>query len=182
VGQWCVRRPELPARKSGDIVSYAPGDTVVHPRHGVARIAGTVSRDLGTACTDYFELEIVASSMKILVPVETVEEVGIRQLPTKEEAAAILGVLASPADVPATWSERSASTASRLQSTELAQASMIIRDLTRHAERSGKRLTDGEISVLETCMKSVSSELSLVLDISQDDARTLILETAKTEV
>jgi CarD family transcriptional regulator len=160
-------------------VAYTTGDTVVHPRHGVATVRGIATRGVGKGRTSFLELAFASTSLKILVPMDSVDEVGIRQLPTKREAAAILTVLARPSDVPETWSERTASTTSRMQSTELAQASMVIRDLTRHTQRSGKPLSTSENAALQTCLNSVSSELSLVLEISQDDARALILEKAR---
>jgi RNA polymerase-interacting CarD/CdnL/TRCF family regulator len=107
--------------------------------------------------------------------------VGIRALPTRREAAAILRVLARPSEVPADWSERTTMTTSRLETGGLEQASMVIRDLTRHATRSGKRLSSAENGVLQGCLNSVSSELALVLEMSQDDARALILQTAGGE-
>lgn len=160
---------------------YTAGDTVVHPRHGVATVQAVSTRGAGTDRTTFLELVFSANSLKILVPMDSVDEVGLRGLPTAREAAAVLAVLTGPSDVPATWSERSASSSSRVQSGELAQAAMVIRDLTRHARRSGKPLSSSEKGVLEGCLERVSSELSLVLGISQDDARTLLLEKAHSQ-
>jgi CarD family transcriptional regulator len=157
-------------------VSFATGDTVVHPRHGVATVQGIVSRGSGKNASDYLELFFEARSMTIMVPVDSVEEVGIRRLATKEEADAILELLGEPSDVPEAWSERNASTLSRVQSTELAQASMVIRDLTRHATRSGKRLSAAEGTTLESCLDTVASELSLTLDLPIEETRALILD------
>lgn len=162
-------------------MAYAMGDTVVHPRHGVATVQGIATRGAGKARTSFLELVFTSTSLKILVPVDSIDEVGIRQLPTKREAATILTVLAQASVVPETWSERAALTASRVRTTELAEASMVIRDLTRHARRSGKPLSSSENAVLQACLNRVSSELSLVLEITEDDARALILETAQSE-
>jgi RNA polymerase-interacting CarD/CdnL/TRCF family regulator len=71
-------------------------------------------------------------------------------------------------------------TKTRLQTAELVQASMVIRDLCRHEIRSGKRLSASENAVLQSCLDSVSSELALVLGLPQDEARTLILERAQS--
>jgi CarD family transcriptional regulator len=156
------------------------GDTVVHPRHGVATVSRIATRGAGTSQTSYLELAFVSKSLTVLVPTGSVEDVGIRQLPTKQEAAAILKVLARPSDVSERWAERSASTTARMQSADLAQASMVIRDLTTHARRSGKRLSASENAILESCLDTVSAQLSLVLDLSQEETRALILQTAAT--
>lgn len=166
--------------QAGRSVAYTTGDTVVHPQHGVATVRGIASRGLGANRTSFMELAFASSSLKVLVPMDAVREVGLRPLSTKREAAAVLAVLAQPSDVSEVWSERTASSTARVQSRELDQASMVIRDLTRHAQRSGKPLSSTENAVLHTCLNSVASELSLVLEISEDDARDLILEQARS--
>lgn len=161
-------------------MGYSTGDTVVHPRHGVATVQGTATRGSGKSSRSYLELFFEPRAMTIMVPVDSVEEVGIRRLVTREEAAAILELLGEAADVPTAWSERNASTTARIQSTELAQASLVIRDLTRHAQRLDKPLSTAESATLESCLHTVSLELSLTLGMSQDDTRALILEKVGT--
>ena len=152
-------------------MGYQTGDTVVHPRHGVAQVQGTATRGKD----DYLELFFPPKSMTIMVPVASLDEVGIRGVATKEEADAILEILAEPTDVPTAWVERNAATLSRIQSTELAQASMVIRDLTRHADRADKPLSAAENASLNACLDTVSMELSLTLGLTQEETRELIL-------
>jgi CarD family transcriptional regulator len=155
------------------------GDTVVHPRHGIATVQGIATRDMGEEQSEFLELTCAAKSLRILVPMDSLGDVGIRLLPTKQEAATILATLGLPSDVPEGWSERAAETKTRLQTAELVQASMVIRDLCRHEIRSGKRLSASENAVLQSCLDSVSSELALVLGLPQDEARAMILERAQ---
>lgn len=156
-------------------MGYTTGDTVVHPRHGVATVQSTATRGTGDAQRSYLELFFELKSLTIMVPVESLDEVGIRKPASKEEAEIVLGILEEESDVPEVWAERNASTLSRVQSTELIQASMVIRDLTRHSQRAGKPLSASENNVLQTCLDSVALELSLALEMSQDSTRELIL-------
>ncbi|HVM18384.1 MAG TPA: CarD family transcriptional regulator [Egibacteraceae bacterium] len=153
-------------------MNYATGDIVVHPQHGVARVEGTVSRGKDQT---YVELRIEDKSMTVMIPVEALDEVGIRRLPTREEVDAILQMLGEDADVSAVWAERNAETRERLRSTELLQASMVIRDLTRHRERSAKPLSANESGSLQACMDTVASQVALTLGISVEEATELIL-------
>lgn len=157
-------------------MSYSTGDTVVHPRHGVATVQGIASRGAKNQKEDYLELFFEPKSMTIMVPVDSLEEVGIRSVATKEEAEAILALLEESSEVPTAWVERNATTLSRIQSTELAQASMVIRDLTRHAQRAEKPLSAAENTALNGCLDTVATELSLTLGLSEDETRKLILE------
>ena len=155
---------------------FATGDTVVHPRHGVATVQSMTTRGSGDAARSYVELFFELKSLTIMVPLDAVDEVGIRLPASREEADIILGILSEDAEVSAVWAERNGVTQSRVQSTELVQASMVIRDLTRHAQRSGKPLSPSENGMLETCLESVALELSLALDLSVDSTRELILD------
>ena len=157
-------------------MSFTTGDTVVHPRHGVATVQGMTSRGRGKDKLEYLELFIDAKSMTIMVPVDSLEEVGIRRVATPDEAEVILGILEETSDVPEVWAERNAATLSRIQSTELVQASMVIRDLTRHSQRAGKPLSAAENASLMTCLETVSMELSLSLGKTQDETRELIMD------
>lgn len=157
-------------------MGYATGDTIVHPRHGVGTVQDTPTRGAGKDSTSYLKLFFEEKSLTIMVPVASVDEVGLRRPSTKDEAEAILAILEEDSDVPEVWSERNASTVSRVQSTEIAQASMVIRDLTRHAQRIDKPLSAAENTTLDTCLDMVSLELSLALGLSQDETRALILE------
>ncbi len=157
-------------------MGYTTGDILVHPRHGVGTVLDTPTRGTGKTATTYLQLFFEDKTLTIMVPMESVEEVGIRPPSTKDEAEAILEILGESSDVPAVWAERNASTVSRVQSTEIAQASMVIRDLTRHAQRIDKPLSAAERNTLDTCLDAVSLELSLALGLSQDDTRELILD------
>ena len=163
-------------------MGYATGDILVHPRHGVGTVLDTPTRGSGKDSTSYLQLFFEEKTLTIMVPLESVEEVGIRRPSTKDEAEAILAILEESSDVPETWAERNASTVSRVQSTEIAQASMVIRDLTRHSQRIDKPLSAAERSTLEGCLDTVSLELSLSLGLSQEDTRALILDKVGLKV
>lgn len=162
-------------------MSYSAGETVVHPRHGVGTVQSNGPRPGSKSTDSYVELLFPGKSLTVTLPVTSLEQVGIRALSTRPEAEAILAILEEPSEVPAAWSERNATTTSRIKSAELAQASMVIRDLTRHSERAGKPLSPAEKTQLDECLDVVSHELSLALELSQDDTRALILNKVATE-
>jgi CarD family transcriptional regulator len=152
-------------------VPFSAGDTVVHPRHGVAKVQGTPTR----SGEDYLELFFEAKDMTIMVPVDSMDEVGIRRVATRDEADAILQLLSQDTEVSSVWAERNAETSSRIQSTDLAQAAMVIRDLTLHAERLDKPLSAAENASLQACLQTVCSELALTLDLTPEQTRELVL-------
>lgn len=157
-------------------MGYVRGDTVVHPHHGAAIITGVTKRDVGSGPTEYLELFVAHASLKIMVPAESVAQVGIRDVSTRAQAEKILALLDDDADVHERWSDRNAVTVARMKSADLGDLAMVVRDLTRHAERTGKPLSNGEKLSRDTCIGLLARELSLSMGLSQDETTTLIVE------
>lgn len=179
--EWTFDSSCFPHSRKGQHISYARGDTVVHPQHGAANVVGTVSKDVGRGPENYLELHVTATAMRILVPERSLQDVGVRDVSTRKQAEAILAVLQEPSDVSAVWSERNVTTATRMKSTDLEELAMVVRDLTRHAHRGEKPLTMGENRAVESCLDILAKELSLTLGISEQDTRALILEKCVIE-
>ena len=153
-------------------MSYAPGDKLVHPQHGVGSVDGPPS--VASNGISYLHLFFERSSLRISIPVDSLEEVGIRALATPAQAQRILATLEESADVSEQWSERNADTIARVKSTDLDQAALVVRDLTRHEQRAAKALSAAEKGALERCMETVVQELSLSLDLTREETRELI--------
>jgi CarD family transcriptional regulator len=54
------------------------GDKVVYPNHGVGIIEQISSRTLGSTVERYYLLKIKASSLKVMVPFNSLHSVGLR--------------------------------------------------------------------------------------------------------
>jgi CarD family transcriptional regulator len=159
-------------------MGFAPGDTVVHPQHGAAVVGPIRTKDLGHGPISYCELRVEASSLTILIPADSLDEVGVRPLSSRQDAEAILLLLASDADAPVVWSERNTITVDRMRSRELEQAALVVRDLLHHQRRIGKPLNTGEMASLRSCLTLLSNELSLSLGMSVEDTADLLLSRA----
>lgn len=163
-------------------MGYVAGQTVVHPKHGPATVQGVVTKDVGGGPENYVELCLASpSSLKILVPERSLQEVGVRDVSSRARAEAILAVLGEPSDIPETWAERNRVTVSRIGSADLAEVAMVVRDLTRHAQRVGKSLSLGEGRTLDSCLDTLSGELSLALDLSREETMALIIDSVAVE-
>lgn len=162
-------------------MDYLRGSTVVHPRHGLATVEGTVRKDTGRGPESFLSLHVVASALRILVPERSLRDVGVREVTTRTQAEAILAVLQAPSEVSAMWSERKTLTASRMSSVDLAEKAMVVRDLTRHELRTGKALTMAESRSFDSCLDTLAEELSLALEVSKEEAAALVVERSRLE-
>lgn len=157
-------------------MAYQPGDTVVHPQHGTATVEGVLVKDIGRGPADYLQLYVESASMKIMVPAESVERIGIRDVSSEDDAEAILDVLLERSEVPEKWADRNPETVARMKSGNLIEMAMVVRDLSQHARRSGKPLSPSEKSVLDRCLAMLSEELSVSLGMEPDEMLALIAE------
>lgn len=163
-------------------MGYVEGQTVVHPKHGPATVQGLVTKDVGGGPENYVELRLTSpSSLKILVPERSLQQVGVRDVSSKARAEAVLAILGEPSHVPDTWAERNRLTVSRMGSADLAEIAMVVRDLTRHAQRAGKSLSLGEGRTLDSCLDTLSDELSLALGLSREETMALIVDSTASE-
>ena len=82
-------------------MTFKPGDKVVYPHHGAAVIEEKKKIKAFGANTEYFVLRMAHGDMVLSVPVDKVEEVGMRWPISKEDVVDLFeGMLASPGPGP----------------------------------------------------------------------------------
>ena len=85
-------------------MAYSVGDTVVYPHHGAAVIEKTEERELSGETREYFVLRLTYGDLTLMVPADSCEEVGIRDVVTKKQVEQVLEVLRTPeGKAPRNW-------------------------------------------------------------------------------
>ncbi len=79
-------------------MSFKVNDRVVYPHHGAAIIRKTMVVEFDGDKADYFEIEMVHDGLTVSVPVDKLEELGIRSPVSLDEVDEIMAML--------TWSPR----------------------------------------------------------------------------
>ena len=69
------------------------GDKVVYPNHGVGIIEQISSRTIGASVEKFYLLKIKASSLKVMIPFNNVNSVGLRRVVRNGEIQKILEYL-----------------------------------------------------------------------------------------
>ena len=86
---------------------FRKGDTVVHPEHGAAVIEELCVREFLGEKRRYFKLRVSYGDLTLMVPVDSTEEVGLRQVVSKSEVKKVLDVLRQDeSKMAANWSRR----------------------------------------------------------------------------
>ena len=150
-------------------MTYKPGDRVVYPHHGAAIIEKTESREIAGEQKEFFVLRMAHGELTLRVPVDKVDEVGMRPPISTEDVEDLFALLAKK-DVrePANWSRRFKNHQEKLKSGDVYQVAEVVRNLSLREKTKG--LSAGEKTMYTKARNVLVSELSFALDVSEEDA------------
>lgn len=117
---------------------FRVGDKVVHPAHGAGMVAALDRRDLCGDVVRYYVIELANSGVRLYVPVDSAEAVGLRPVAGASEMREALEALAGRAhDLPAEFKRRQVELHERLRSGTAVEVAAVLRDMrARQRERS----------------------------------------------
>jgi len=150
-------------------VTFKPGDRVVYPHHGAAVIEKKEKRKAFGKNTEYLVLRMAHGEMTLSVPVDKVDEVGMRWPISEEDVEDLFEVLARR-DVrePANWSRRFKNHQEKLKSGDVYQVAEVVRNLALRDRAKG--LSAGEKSLYTKARNVLISELAFALDVDEESA------------
>ena len=145
------------------------GDRVVYPHHGAAIVTKKEVRKAFGSKTEYLVLEMAHGEMILSVPVDKVEEVGMRWPISTEDVEDLFEVLEKRGiREPPNWSRRFKNHQEKLKSGDVYQVAEVVRNLA--LREADKGLSAGEKSLYTKARNVLVSELSFALEITEDDA------------
>ncbi|TMK64905.1 MAG: CarD family transcriptional regulator [Actinobacteria bacterium] len=150
-------------------MAFAVGDKVVYPHHGAAIIEGKEKRVFDGHRTDYFVLRITYGDLKVSIPVDKAEEIGLRDVINDEEVGEVFAVLRKKeARMPTNWSRRFKNHVEKLKSGDIYQVAEVVRNLS--IREADKGLSAGEKRMLARARQILVSELTFALDVDEETA------------
>ena len=150
-------------------VTFKPGDRVVYPHHGAAVIEKREKRTAFGEEREYLVLRMAHGDLVLSVPVDQVDQVGMRWPISNEDVADLIDVLAKR-DVrePANWSRRFKNHQEKLKSGDVYQVAEVVRNLALRNYTKG--LSAGEKSLYTKARTVLISELAFALDVDEEVA------------
>ena len=150
-------------------MSFKAGDRVVYPHHGAAVIEKKEKKDFMGVETEYLVLRMAHGEMTLSVPVDKVDDVGMRWPISGDDVDDLFDVL-KKRDVrePQNWSRRFKNHQEKLKSGDVYQVAEVVRNLALRDREKG--LSAGEKTLYQKARNVLVSELSFALDVSEDDA------------
>ena len=108
------------------------GDKVVYPMHGAGEITGMEENEVGGVLNSYYIFRLPMGSLKLMLPVDKVEEVGLRELIKPEQVAEVIEVLQSESEqLQGSWNKRFHTNLERLKSGDILEAAAVARNLSK---------------------------------------------------
>ena len=147
---------------------YQVGDRIAHPLHGAGEIRAVERKRVEGQNRDYYVLHVSRGEMKVLIPVDACEQIGVRPIISAAEAEAVFQAL--PGLTPqeeANWNRRYRDNMRQLKSGELLKTASVVKSLALRERRTG--LSNGERKMLHSAKQILLSEMMLALDESFED-------------
>lgn len=156
------------------------GDKVVYPMHGAGTIEKIEQKEMLGNSQDYYIIKMPVGDMKLMVPTDKAENIGIREVAEKSVTDKVFSVLKKPKDPyvhDVNWSKRYNMNAEKIKSGDILEVAEVVRELShRHMQRG---LSIGEKKMLSTAKNILLSEMVLSQNESQDMLDQKIEDTLK---
>jgi CarD family transcriptional regulator len=160
--------------------SFKAGEMAVHPKHGVGEVVEIEERDLGGKKSAFYVLKIVDTGLKVMVPTDAADRVGLRPIMKKKEAQKILDILKTPevaVDVQP-WNRRFRAYTEMLKSGLPSEIAKVLRDMYRL--KFDKDLSFGERRLLDQARSLLVQELALAKKVKPDSIEGEIQQILST--
>jgi CarD family transcriptional regulator len=150
-------------------MTFQVGDKVVYPQHGAAVIERREPKEVFGNTREYLVLRVAYGDLTLMVPADTCDEVGLREVINDEEVQEVFAVLGkTDARMPTNWSRRYKNHVEKLKSGDVYQVAEVVRNLTIREKDKG--LSAGEKRMLLRARQILVSELIFAIGVSEEEA------------
>jgi CarD family transcriptional regulator len=162
--------PTLAAKMGADTVSHGAigssinfkvGDKIVYPGHGVGEIEGIRTTTLGGQEHHIYNIKILDSGMKVMVPVSQASAVGLRKIIDKKAIDEVFSILKDrdfKIDTQ-TWNRRFREYSQKIKTGSVFEIAVVLRDLS--VLSADKELSFGEKKMLDMAETLLVSEIAI---------------------
>ena len=139
------------------------GDKIVYPMHGAGEIVGVEEQEFDGEKKSYYVLKLPMGDLKLMLPVDKVEEIGLRTVIDKSKIPEVTEVLSGKAEKNVgSWNKRFHASLDRMKSGDILDVAAVTRNLER--QNLKKKLSSGERRILDLARQILISELVFVLE------------------
>ena len=157
---------------------FDTGDAIVHPTRGVGVVVDIQEREWQGSSSRYYQIELLGRepSLKLMIPVEEADELGLRRAINGSEVDEVWQVLASdPNELPSNHKTRHSQLRDKLHTGDVFQTAEVLRDLTWRQKEEDHLTTRGK-RIYKEALMFLSGEVAAAQEIDVVEAETEIRE------
>lgn len=139
---------------------FSLGDKVVYPMHGAGVIESMESKEVLGETKNYFVLKMPIGEMKLMIPVDNVNNIGLRNIIDEDSVDQVIKILKQGAILnDSNWNKRYRDNMLKMKTGDIFEVAQVVRDLTFRDREKG--LSTGEKKMLISAKQMITSEIAL---------------------
>ena len=148
------------------------GDQIVYPMHGAGTIDSIEEKDILGEKQSYYILRM-PGEIKVMVPVDKAEQVGVRNIIDKTSADKVFSLLSQDeTEMDKNWNKRYRDNMEKIKSGDIYEIADVVRNLSFKQKEKG--LSTGEKKMLTNAKQILVSELVLAQQADQNEIEELV--------
>ena len=156
-------------------MKFNVGDKIVYPMHGAGTIHAIEKKNILNEEQDYYIISM-PGEVKVMVPTQKAEEIGVRNIIAKENANKVFQILESnETEMSNNWNKRYRDNMEKMKSGDIYEVADVVRNLSFKQKEKG--LSTGEKKMLLNAKQILVSELTLAQSSNKDDMEELVDNT-----
>ena len=159
------------------LMRFEVGDKVIYPNQGIS-IVESIESTNGAAGPSFYRLRLLAKSTLVMVPVDKVDEVGLRPIMTEGDVEEVLDVLENGAvDEQINWKTRYKDNSDRMKSGSPVEVAGVLKGLFYLSER--KTLSFREKRMLDRAHQLTVTEVAEVAEETLEAVERKVVEALR---
>ncbi len=158
---------------------YNIGDKIVYPIHGAGVIESIEKREILGEIHQYYIVRLpIAGEMTLMLPLDRCDEIGVRYVISKDEAAKVLEAFRTiEIESDSNWNKRHRDNMQKIKSGDIYLVLGVVKELVYRDRMRG--LSTSERKMLNNAKQIVISELVLSAVAEKDDIESIIADTVE---
>ncbi len=149
------------------------GDKVAYPMHGAGIIEDIETKNILDEDKKYYILNLPLKEMKVMIPVDNTEKLGLRPVIDEEKLDEVAKLLRDGlSDMLNNWNRRLRENTEKLKTGDILEVAEVVRNLMIMDDKKG--LSTGERKMLNNATKYLLSEICLSKDIDMEEAEQIL--------
>jgi len=154
---------------------FRVGDKVVYPMHGAGIIEGIEEKEILGEKKRYYIMRIPIGDMRVMIPTDSVAEVGLRFVIDREDIERVIDILGQKSSpMSSNWNHRYRTNMEKIKSGDVFEVAEVVRNLAIRDREKG--LSTGERKMFDSAKQILISELALAQDTTREQVEASLQE------